>query len=161
MRNLIFILFILASYLGFGQTLTNAPRIIYRANQTETVSVYFKPQTDSSFVFCKSSSEILDENTLISGIREHIVSLDSSDVVIAYGTTTIQYRIYKNGIDITPVPQADNTFDNIKQTAQSAVGVAIGSLTVAQVRALLMVLLFKENAIDANGRIKKLNSWIK
>ena len=47
----------------------------------------------------------------------------------------------------------------IRSTAQSAVGVALGDLTAAQVRSLLAVLLWKNGAINADGTIKAPQDW--
>lgn len=49
----------------------------------------------------------------------------------------------------------------VVQTAQTAVGVAYGSLTAAQVRALLAVLLWREGALAADGTVKPLSSWVR
>jgi hypothetical protein len=45
-------------------------------------------------------------------------------------------------------------------TAQSAVGVAFGNLTAAQVKSLLAVVLYKAGALDKAGVVLPLNSWI-
>lgn len=44
--------------------------------------------------------------------------------------------------------------------AGSAVGVAIGSLTAAQVRALVACLLWKNGALNSDGTVKPLASWL-
>ncbi len=47
----------------------------------------------------------------------------------------------------------------VRNTAQSAVGVALTSLTAAQVRALLAVLLWKNGALDKSGTVRPLDEW--
>ena len=44
--------------------------------------------------------------------------------------------------------------------AQSAVGLPINTLTAAQVRALVAVLLWKAGALDKNGNVNPLGSWM-
>lgn len=52
-------------------------------------------------------------------------------------------------------------FNNVITTAQSAVGVSVGSLTAAQVRALFLILLYRYNkkAYTEDGKIAPLNRW--
>lgn len=47
----------------------------------------------------------------------------------------------------------------VRTLAQSAVGVQVDQLTAAQVRALIVVLLHKQGAIDRAGAIRPLNDW--
>jgi len=47
----------------------------------------------------------------------------------------------------------------VVSVAQSAVGVVITSLTAAQVRALLAVLLWKNGALDTDGKVRPLAEW--
>ncbi len=47
--------------------------------------------------------------------------------------------------------------DQVRQVAQSAVGVAINDLSLAQTKSLIAVMLFKEGAIGDDLRIKPLN----
>ena len=67
--------------------------------------------------------------------------------------------IYK--ADSTKTAQQNAVFQNIKTTAQSAVGVSYGSLTAAQVRALLAILLWKEGAFTRTGTVDTLSKWAK
>jgi len=76
--------------------------------------------------------------------------------------TNIQFladSIYK--ADSTINAQKSAVFQNIKTTAQSAVGVSYGSLTAAQVRALLAILLWKEDAFTKTGTVDSLKNWAK
>jgi len=52
-------------------------------------------------------------------------------------------------------------YNSIKTTAQSAVGVSVGSLTATQVRALFAITLFKEGALDSLLKVKPLGQWVK
>lgn len=45
-------------------------------------------------------------------------------------------------------------------TAQSAVGVNLVDLTVAQQKALLVILLYKNGAISVNGTVNPLAQWV-
>jgi hypothetical protein len=63
--------------------------------------------------------------------------------------------------DSTRTTQQNAVFQNIKTTAQSAVGVSYGSLTAAQVRALLAILLWKEGAFTRTGTVDTLSKWAK
>jgi hypothetical protein len=54
----------------------------------------------------------------------------------------------------------NNTLTNIRNTAQSAVGVALSDLTTAQQRSLLIVLLWKAKAINKDGEINLLANWV-
>ena len=47
----------------------------------------------------------------------------------------------------------------VRNVAQSTVGVVITNLESAQVRSLLAVLLWKAGAIDKDGKIRPLNDW--
>lgn len=49
----------------------------------------------------------------------------------------------------------------VLQTAQTAVGVAYGSLTAAQVRALAAVLLWQGGALAADGAVRPLAAWVR
>lgn len=49
----------------------------------------------------------------------------------------------------------------IRQTAQSAVGVRVDLLTAAQVRALFAILLFREGALDRTGAVRPLAQWVR
>ena len=44
--------------------------------------------------------------------------------------------------------------------AQSSVGIAVDQLTAAQVRALFAVILWKAGALDKNGVVQPLGSWV-
>ena len=44
--------------------------------------------------------------------------------------------------------------------AQSAVGVAIDNLTAAQIKALFAVILWKAGALDKNGIVQPLATWV-
>ncbi len=45
--------------------------------------------------------------------------------------------------------------------AQSAVGVAADQLTAVQLRALFLITLWKEDALDKNGAVRPLNEWVR
>jgi hypothetical protein len=47
----------------------------------------------------------------------------------------------------------------VRTTAQSAVGVSIDQLTNNQVRALLAVLLWREGALDKDGKVRPFAEW--
>lgn len=49
----------------------------------------------------------------------------------------------------------------VVQTAQTAVGVAYGSLTAAQVRALMAVMLWQSGALAADGTVRPLAAWVR
>lgn len=48
----------------------------------------------------------------------------------------------------------------IVQAAQSAVGVAIGQLSIAQRNALIVLLLWKAGALNRDGTVKDLGEWV-
>lgn len=153
------ILFILLPFSVFGQ-LTNTRQIIYKAQATEVITASFSPIISPATLSVKSTQQIYDEATEITALRVHEITLDSGEVIIAKGAN-INYTLEKNGVSVNYTPATDNTLSNIKTLAQSAVGVQIGSLTNAQVRALLAVLLWKAGGIKEDGTINKLNYWAK
>lgn len=57
--------------------------------------------------------------------------------------------------------EAQRLRQQVVTTAQSVVGFAVGSLSAAQVRALLAVLLHKEGALDKDGKVRPLVEWVK
>jgi hypothetical protein len=115
---------------------------------------------EGSPVYVKSTQQVYDEGVELVGLRVLDIPLDSGEVIIAKGANIV-YQLTKNGAIVNYVPTTDNSLNNIKTLAQSAVGIAIGSLTTNQVRALLAVLLWKAGGIDESGRVKKLNTWAK
>lgn len=52
-------------------------------------------------------------------------------------------------------------YRQVKQAAQSAVGVALTDLTTNQIKALLAVLLFEKKAVDNDGNIRPLAEWVR
>jgi hypothetical protein len=153
------ILFLFPSVI-FGQSLSNTSRIIYKAQATEVIRANFTPLIEGSPVYVKSTQQVYDEGVELVGLRVLDIPLDSGEVIIAKGANIV-YQLTKNGAIVHYVPTTDNSLNNIKTLAQSAVGIAIGSLTTNQVRALLAVLLWKAGGIDESGRVKKLNTWAK
>ena len=51
--------------------------------------------------------------------------------------------------------------NQIKQTAQSAVGISYGSLSITQIRALYAIDLFHKGAFDSTLKVKPLKEWVK
>jgi hypothetical protein len=76
---------------------------------------------------------------------------------------TLDSLVWKADFDTTSFNDSLRTiqFNNVITTAQSAVGVSVGSLTAAQVRALFLIVLyrFRKEAITKSGTIEKLNKW--
>ncbi len=57
--------------------------------------------------------------------------------------------------------QTNTLVNNIKQTAQSAVGVTLNNLTAAQRNALIAILLYKAGGVNiSDGTVKALNDWV-
>jgi hypothetical protein len=154
------LLLLLISVSSFGQNLSNTQQVIYKANTTEVIDAIFTPISEIIYLSVKSTSSVYFDNDLVGEVVAFPIPLDSGDVILAKGQG-YQYQLRKNGVIVNYVPTTDNSLSNIRTLAQSAVGVAIGSLTTNQVRALLAVLLWKEGGINENGRIKKLNTWAK
>jgi len=153
----IFLLFPLSV---FGQNLSNTQQVIYKAQANETIKAMFTPLIEGSKIYVKSTQAVYNEGEYLAALMVHDIPLDSGEVIIAKGANIV-YQLTKNGVIVNYTPTADNSLSNIKTLAQSAVGIAIGSLTTNQVRALLAVLLWKAEGIDENGRVKKLNTWAK
>lgn len=57
--------------------------------------------------------------------------------------------------------QANQTLVNIKNTAQSAAGVALADLTQAQIKSLLAILLWQAGGVDKDGLVRPLGEWVK
>lgn len=78
---------------------------------------------------------------------------------------TLDSLVWKADFDTTYAADSLRAiqFNNIITTAQSAVGVSVGSLTAAQVRALFLIVLyrFRKEAITKTGTIESLNKWAK
>lgn len=53
----------------------------------------------------------------------------------------------------------DENLANIRAAAQSAVGAGLDDLTSAQVRSLLACLLYKNQAVSDDGKIRALGEW--
>lgn len=49
----------------------------------------------------------------------------------------------------------------VRTLAQSAVGVRVDALSGAQVRALLVILLHKEGALNDDGTVRALGQWVR
>lgn len=49
----------------------------------------------------------------------------------------------------------------VRTTAQGAVGIRYDLLTAAQVRALVAILLWKEGALDNAGLVRPLSEWVR
>lgn len=49
----------------------------------------------------------------------------------------------------------------VRTVAQSAVGVQFDQLTAAQLRALLAILLWKQDALDSTGAVRPLADWVR
>lgn len=58
-------------------------------------------------------------------------------------------------------PEWSGLFRQVRQAANSAVGVALTDLTNAQIKALLAVLLFEKKAVDQNGKVRPLAEWVR
>lgn len=58
------------------------------------------------------------------------------------------------------VTERKNVLNNIKQTAETTVGVPITQLDNNQIKSLLAVLLWKNGAIANDATIKPLSDWI-
>jgi len=153
-------IFIFLPFFAFGQNLSNTSQIIYKAQSTETIKAMFTPLVEGSPIYVKSTQQVYNDGAYLVGLQVLDIPLDSGEVIIAKGANIV-YQLTKNGSIVNYVPTTDNSLSNIRTLAQSAVGVAIGSLTTNQVRALLAVLLWREGGIDENGRVKKLNTWAK
>jgi hypothetical protein len=52
------------------------------------------------------------------------------------------------------------TLVNIRNTAQSAVGVALEDLTQAQIQALLAVVLWQAGGVTPDGKVAPLSAWV-
>jgi hypothetical protein len=154
------LLFIFFPLFTFGQNLSNTPQIIYKAQATEVINASFMPFTEGLSLSVKSSQQVYDDNVLILGLHVLDIALDSGETIIAKGAN-IQYDLMKNGAHINYVATADNTLSNIRTLAQSAVGISLGSLTTAQVRALMAILLYKVGGVTDDGKVKALNKWAK
>lgn len=55
--------------------------------------------------------------------------------------------------------EAQSLRSQVITQANSAVGIVITALTAAQVRALLVVLLYKGGALDKDGKVRPLGQW--
>ena len=65
------------------------------------------------------------------------------------------------GVVVTINRDRETLRSQVLTTAQTTVGLAIGSLTAVQVRSLLAILLHKEGALDKDGRIRPLGEWVR
>lgn len=72
---------------------------------------------------------------------------------IATRVATLRAAETQEGVD------ADALRTKVRTLAQSAVGIQVDALSAPQVRALLIVLLYKRGAIDRTGAIRPLSEW--
>lgn len=140
--------------------LTISPKIIFKSVNRDTVSIVFTPST-TALLTVKTYNEIIDNNTVISGIHQLDIVLDTSEAVVAYSIGTIYYKIYRNGVDITPISADDNSLNNIKVLLSTCVGISGSNLTASQVRAILFYIGYKNGIFDETGVVKKLKYWAK
>lgn len=63
--------------------------------------------------------------------------------------------------EVDKVATISSARTKVHNLAASAVGIAIQDLTAPQVRALLAILLYKTDALDADGKVLPLNTWAK
>jgi hypothetical protein len=61
-----------------------------------------------------------------------------------------------NAAQLTPRQQ---TFVNVKATAQSAEGILLTDLTAAQVKSLLAVMLYRMGGVSDDGKVRPLSEW--
>jgi hypothetical protein len=142
--------------------ISNIKTIIYKAASNVVLTVTFTNSSAEPLELnCISTDTVYFNSLGFIANATFSIPLSTGDVVMAWGNTSITYDLFINNIAVNYTPVVDTALDNLKTAAQSAVGVAIGSLTAAQQRALLGVLLYKADAIDDLGRIKKLNTWAK
>lgn len=140
--------------------LTTTPKLIFKSANRDTVSVVFTP-SGAAILNVRTYSDVIDDNVRLEGIRQHDLFLDTAEAVIASATGTITYKVYRKGVDVTPAATADNSLTNIKALLASSVGIQAGSLTAAQVRAILAFIAYKEGILDETLTVKKLKFWAK
>jgi len=131
MKKLIFILF----PLNIFAQITTITKVIYKANKADTISVGFSPSGEAKLTVSLDNS-VIDNNVILSGYHVLNLTLDSGSVVTASGTGTIGYTVYKNGIDVTPLIQADNSFTEFLNW--------FNSLTAANQRRVIVYGLWKQ-----------------
>lgn len=107
MKYKIFILLLLP--FSLSAQLTSVDKVIYRANKADTITVGFSPSGFAT-LSVKADNEVIDDNIQLSGYHVLNLTLDSGSVVVASCSGIVGYTIYKNGVNITPPIQADNSF---------------------------------------------------
>lgn len=154
------LLFILLSLGASAQSLENTTKIIYRSVGRDTVSVHFQP-FGSAILTVKTTSETIDDAVEISG--EHVlkIALDTLETITVKVDGIVNYRVVKNGVDVTPSVSIDSSLIKLKQLLISCEGVAVTQLTTAQVRALVALLMYREGIIDESLKVKKLKQILK
>lgn len=76
------------------------------------------------------------------------------------------YRLVNGALVLDPLPPSQQEQDKaairsaVFTAAQSAEGVALTSLTAAQVRALLAVLLWESRGVTGDGKVRPLAQWV-
>lgn len=130
MRTLLFV-FIATS---LSAQLTTSPKIIYKANKSETVTASFSPSGEA-WLSVKAGGEVIDEKIELAGYRVHTILLDSGETIIAMAKGIVGYTIYRNGVNVTPAAIPDNTFAMLVTW--------INGLTAAQRNKLLAFLIYE------------------
>lgn len=143
--------------------LTTSLQIIYKAVVNETVTVTLTNNSSSTINFeLYSTSQSFDGNNIAANAESvWTVDLFNGDYIAASAESALDYVITKSGVDITPAPTVNTELTTLKTNATTAVGITTSSLTAAQVRALLNLLLYERGAIDeVTNKIKPLDKWI-
>lgn len=108
------------------------------------------------FLIFSASAEAQTLYKTVNGVKVEFTAADYTQ----YRLDSINNRV-KIFNDSVEVVKKTALYNSIKTTAQSAVGVAVGSLTATQVRALFAITLFKEDALDSLLKVKPLGQWVK
>lgn len=132
MKKLIFILFPLSVFAQIGQV----PKVIYKASKADTVTVAFSPVGAVTLNVSVDNTPI-DDNAQISGYHVLNLTLDSGSVVVASCTGIVGHTVYKNGVNVTPALQTDNSFTDFLNW--------YNGLTAAQQRRVIIYGLWKQN----------------
>lgn len=78
-----------------------------------------------------------------------------SDAAIVQAIADLQAARQQAAVDTAALRQ------QVRATAQSAVGVRVDLLSAGQVRALFALVLFREGALDRTGAIRPLAQWVR
>lgn len=133
------------------------PTIIFAAvGLTPVTLTFINTANTAKNIFLKGGTEEVNGQMGANATSVYSMTLTTGESIIAYGAAEINVTANVPLVSI----QISGLVQPILDTAQTAVGVALGNLTQAQIRSLLAIMLYKAGGVNLNSlTVRPLAEW--